>query len=551
MSSVFLNIITTPDNLVLLDDEEDLFVILSASSGYYSSTVGPTDYDLPAFSSQLPCIPGTFKNSTGIQRCMPCPTGTKNDGTNLTILTCVTCANNTFCPFGSTSDSISNNLLSNVTQALAYPESPDITLLDDILFLTLFSLNSTPRCIAVSPLFWTLIVAAIVIVIATVMLVIKFCIKNPKAAARYKTLEKAFKQTDVIGEGELWIGGLATFCVIVLVVSCYVFSAKYYNSYPIETAGPSTYTCDTSIRNAKFTSSLQSLAVPVSEDFQEMIDLLNNQAFDINVAFINTMCNCTSGPITLVYLLGTNWLPISTNLACNSSNYILNISARLPFRPITVQFNLPNTYLIGGLRIGLSAPGDVNSPTMMLRDLDFSQTFSQSGRMLGQNANIALQLTKVINDTTPLDTEGDDILSGLWIGLFTINYYESFFAASDYLNAPAATSTNLTLVISETPYFIPNLEEPIAKLPEVIFHNFLFTTMIIELFGLVFLIFKLGLIPLLIFLIRKCKPGFGKNSDADSNSSHGYKVSDGDRENLNFNSNGQEPSKNNIIRTRF
>jgi hypothetical protein len=337
--------------------------------------------------------------------------------------------------------------------------------------------------------------------------------------------------------------------VIVLVVSCYVFSAKYYNSYPIETAGPSTYTCDTSIRNAKFTSSLQSSSVPVSDDFQEMIDLLNNQAFKLNVAFINTVYNCTSDPITLAYLLGTKWLPISTNLSCNSSNYILSISALLPFRPITVKFNLPNIYTIGGLRIGLSAPGQIKSTTMTLQDLGFSQTFSQNGRMLGQNANIALQLTKVINDTTPLDTEGDDILSGLWIGLFTINYYESFFADSDYLYAPAAASTNLTLTISETPYYILNLEEPIAKLPEIIFHNFLFTTMIIELFGLGFLIFKLGIIPLLVFFIRKCKPDFGKNNDADS--SHRYRVGDDGHENLNSNSNGQGPSKDDIVLSKF
>jgi hypothetical protein len=381
------------------------------------------------------------------------------------------------------------------------------------------------------------------------MLVIKFCITNPRAAARYKTLEKAFKQTDVIGEGELWIGGLATFCVIVLVVSCYVFSAKYYNSYPIETAGPSTYACDTSIRNAKFTSSLQSSSVPVSDDFKEMIDLLNDQEFNLNVAFINTVYNCTSNPITLVYLLGTKWLPISTNLSCNSSNYILSISALLPFRPITVKFNLPNIYTIGGLRIGLSAPGEVKSATMTLQDLGFSQTFSQNGRMLGQNANIALQLTKVINDTTPLDTEGDDILSGLWIGLFTINYYESFFADSDYLYAPAVTPTNLTLTISETPYYILNLEEPIAKLPEIIFHNFLFTTMIIELFALGFLIFKLGIIPLLVFFIRKWKPDFDKNNDADS--SHRSSVADSGHENLKSSSNEQKSGQHSILMLRL
>ncbi|CAF3936938.1 unnamed protein product, partial [Rotaria sordida] len=238
-------LITTPSDLVLLAAQGGLFVILSASSGNYSSTIGPTVEAVPAFSSQLPCMPGTYKNVTGIRRCLLCPTGTKNDGINLTITTCVNCATNTFCPLGSVSDSISNDQLSNTIQSVGYPKSPDITGLDDILFFTLFSIGPSARCVALSPIFWTLIVAAIITLIISVMLMIKYCIKNPKAVYSYKLFEKIFKQTDIIREGEMWVGGLATFCVIVLCVSCCVFSAKYYKSYPIETAGPSTYTCDT------------------------------------------------------------------------------------------------------------------------------------------------------------------------------------------------------------------------------------------------------------------------------------------------------------------
>ncbi|CAF4168720.1 unnamed protein product, partial [Adineta steineri] len=145
MSSIFLNIITTPDNLILLDDQGGLFVILPAPIGYYSSTVGPSQQIVPAFSSQLPCIPGTYKNTTSIGRCIPCSAGTKNDGTNRTIATCINCAANTFCPFGSTCDSISNDMLSNVIQAVAYPSSPSISGIDDILFFTLFSIGSSPR----------------------------------------------------------------------------------------------------------------------------------------------------------------------------------------------------------------------------------------------------------------------------------------------------------------------------------------------------------------------------------------------------------------------
>jgi len=203
--------------------------------------------------------------------------------------------------------------------------------------------------------------------------------------------------------------------------------------------------------------------------------------------------------------------------------------------PITVQVSLLNIYTIGGLRIGLSASGQVNSTTLTLQQLDFSQTFSQNGRMVGQNPNIALQLTKVINDTASLVSGNDEVLSGLWIGSFTMNYYESFFSDSDYLNAPAGTATNLTLAITETPYYILNSQSPIARLPEIIYHDLLFTIMILELFGLMFLIFKLGIIPLIVFLIRRWKPDCG-NGDAEERSS-GYRSSHGDLKIATSNSN--------------
>ena len=146
---------------------------------------------MPGFSESLPCIPGSFKNVTGIRPCRPCPIGTKYDGNNVTITTCINCTNDTFCPLGSPTDSITNDQISNVIQVVAYPKSPDITGLDDILFLTLFSIGSTGRCVVLSPIFWTLIVAAIFILIATVMFVMKYCVKDPKVEKSYKIFRKS------------------------------------------------------------------------------------------------------------------------------------------------------------------------------------------------------------------------------------------------------------------------------------------------------------------------------------------------------------------------
>ncbi|CAF4925501.1 unnamed protein product, partial [Rotaria socialis] len=55
--------------------------------------------------------------------------------------------------------------------------------------------------------------------------------------------------------------------------------------YPIETSSDSYFACDTTIRNAKFQTGLQSLAIPFAKPDQQMFDLLDNQTLILNVDF--------------------------------------------------------------------------------------------------------------------------------------------------------------------------------------------------------------------------------------------------------------------------
>ncbi len=64
------------------------------------------------------------------------------------------------------------------------------------------------------------------------------------------------------------------------------------------------------------------------------------------------------------------------------------------------------------------------------------------------------------------------------------------------------TATTVTIVISETSYYIQNREFPIAKQTEIIFHDLLFTIVVLEIFGLIYLIFKLGIIPLAKMIVK-------------------------------------------------
>ena len=148
---------------------------------------------------------------------------------------CAPCSNATsFCPLGSVSDT-PLSFMSRRTQIRAYPESPDNTIFDDILILNMFSLNaSEQRCLFLSPLFWALATFAVALFIVIPMGLLKFSFKCRSIRL---ILKRIFRLTDLIGEGELWIGGLASFFIFILCIFAYLFSNSYLHQYPIETVG--------------------------------------------------------------------------------------------------------------------------------------------------------------------------------------------------------------------------------------------------------------------------------------------------------------------------
>ncbi|CAF3410284.1 unnamed protein product [Rotaria sp. Silwood1] len=252
-SPVFLNIVSSSTSLTLMDDNGKLLIFIATSKGFYPSI--PATGSVPLITSPQPCLPGMYKDQVGINDCILCPTGTKNPG-NSTIK-CTSCASDAFCPLGSVSE-ISQSVLETITQLIAYPKSPESTIFDEVLIQNMFHIGSG-RCLLVSPLFWTLVVAGLAILIVIGMKILK-CFIHHRTYARTKTrIHSIFKKTDLIREGELWVGGLASFSVVVLVCFAYAFSNAYYNQYPIETSTDSYFACDLSIRNAKFQTSLQTL----------------------------------------------------------------------------------------------------------------------------------------------------------------------------------------------------------------------------------------------------------------------------------------------------
>ncbi len=203
---------------------------------------------------------------------------------------CVPCSNGSFCPLASVNDVNITSYRSLIT-SYPYPESPPSTNFDDIIITNTFQLSSNNQhCLVVSPIFWTLVVLAIVGIVLIIMGILYWM---PGCKKHFKWLTHVFRRTDIVGEGELWVGGLTSFAILVLISFGFWFGSVFLQQYPIETAGDSTFACDKTLRNAKFASSLQLLALLRTEDEQTVFNLLDQQNWTLRVDFIQTgfICN--------------------------------------------------------------------------------------------------------------------------------------------------------------------------------------------------------------------------------------------------------------------
>jgi hypothetical protein len=104
-----------------------------------------------------------------------------------------------------------------------------------------------------------------------------------------------------------------------------------------------------------------------------------------------------------------------------------------------------------------------------------------------------------VNETEPLSGDQSNF-GGIWYPTFGYDINEMFISADNYVTMANLTSTKVTIVLSETSYYIKNLQSPIAKESEVIFRTLLFSFLCLELCAIFFLICKLLIIP----FIEKC-----------------------------------------------
>ncbi|CAF1390084.1 unnamed protein product [Rotaria sordida] len=556
----FIRMISTPTSLAILDILGEILLILSSPPGYFASTSSSIADSILTVSQSMICMAGTYKMDSSIFPCSLCPSGTRNSG-KLPASSCMICSSNSFCPMGAVAD-INRSFLLPQLQSQNHPRSREVTAFDEILLQNMFSSSADDHCLFISPLFWVLLVIGIVFIILFCMGILKQYVRHPRGHQVRHHVKKIFRKIDLINEGKMWIGGLVSLAIMVLLLFAYTFSIRFYQQYPSHNSAPSTSACDEIIHNVKYESGLQSLSITASKEEQPMFDLLNKQHFILRVELLNTIASCKS--LSVQQILGSATSKVI--FTCTDSIGILTAAIELAYQKTIIKWILNDIALIGAVRISLSANGQENE-LYRLKKLDFSQTFYDDlNRTLAQMATINLKLTKAINETEPLrghessfsgiwyptfmmsedhvfiSSEEYDIsanltsttltivlsetsyyiknrqlpskidqeplrghessFSGIWYPTFMMSEDHVFISSEEYDISANLTSTTLTIVLSETSYYIKNRQLPIAKLREIIFHNLLFTVVCLEIFRLLILLWELTIMPLLNFIMR-------------------------------------------------
>jgi len=140
--------------------------------------------------------------------------------------------------------------------------------------------------------------------------------------------------------------------------------------------------------------------------------------------------------------------------------------------------NLTGPYWIGAIRLCFRGQEQINMSNI-LRQLDICQFYFTFNEAIGKFTCLPIVFIKNINMTQAAFTT---------VSLSDEAHYTQFGKSS---------LTIIEMILDECPFFIKNIQLPIVRTGELIFHDLLFTSLCIELFAFAFLLIKLVIIPLL------------------------------------------------------
>jgi hypothetical protein len=455
-----------------------------------------------------PCVSGSYKNTSSIGPCSVCPPGTKNSG-DYPASKCQPCNSSSFCPLGASGDILHNDfkLYKSYNQTFKYPESPLIDDYDDMLMRNFLVVEDTLDCVFKLPLIWTLIAIAMNFIIWFIMFLIKTWPRTSTDIHR-KRAKAFFKQIDIIGEGELLAGGFASLVVLVIIIHSCWFAHDYLYSYPLEGVHSSRLHCRNNQTNTKFDNALQLPLPEIDGTYETIFDMLNKQKFTMTIHLINTGAKCDNIIVERLRYMGVSENIIKQNCTLLDRNATGSFSFDLYTPTDFIQVTIEGPYFIGALRLCLH--GEKSSDEVQeqkhhqLDELDVCTLFNKDNETIRLSTYFSIHLIKVINVTEPLKDTDATIYSGRWApnikSVDDLSDRDYLKKDGEYLRY-ASLSTTFKVRLKEEFYFLQNNQSPIVRLYELIFHTFLFIFLIIDIFAMGFVIYKLWCQPLLRRLV--------------------------------------------------
>jgi hypothetical protein len=150
--------------------------------------------------------------------------------------------------------------------------------------------------------------------------------------------------------------------------------------------------------------------------------------------------------------------------------------------------------------------------------LNFASAFVSSSldQVLAGSTVFPIELTQIVNQTDPLSSDGLPTFSAIWSYSFSVDSDQLFTNESRYTFF-YRTQTNISVTIGQNIFYISNLQQPIARQTEIIFRSLLFTIVVFEGFGLIFLVGKLLFIPMFRTILDRlcCKQSMIEDTPMD------------------------------------
>lgn len=497
-----LHILGQSGSLSIFRNNDRGLFIASAHAGYYGKDINYKTWPIFTLYSK-PCVNGSYKNISGIGPCMICPTGTKNSGKSN--LVCNPCKSSSFCPLGASNEINLSDYMS-YNQTFVYPQSPTVDDYDDLLIRNFFTIETSMDCMIRLPLFWTFVAITISFLIWLVMLVIK--IRQSTVAYHHRQRLKRFlKQIDLIGEGERLVGGLATLVILTIIIYSCWFANDYLHSYPIENYNTTRVKCKNNQVNTKFDNSLQLLMPSINGNYPRIFEMLDQQQLTMTVYLINTGAQRQNIVVERISRVGTPDLISPEIWNFSNSRATMSFSFDVTHSDV-LQVTIKGPYFVGALRLCLSGPSDVKnilSEVHNLRELDVCTLFYKDNQTIGLSTDFTVRLIKIINNTEPLRPEDSETYDGRWAPYMSyvddLSDEHYFRRDGEYLRY-TSSETTFTVRFKEEVYFLENNQSPIIRRYELIFHTFLFGFLLIDIFAMIIVVYRLWLQPPLRRLLQ-------------------------------------------------